>query len=282
MFTRQLWPPSYSRTAMRLAADIGDFWRDPIGGYFVERAFLQFCAGAHLWGYMIWGDIGESDLRALALSVGHKGWDDYQPHRSFIDLSRVTSVDTSAYAILRDAQAAHREELARRITKMVIVRPDSIVGAIAEGIQRLVSFPHPVEVVATAEEGLRRLGVENVALLPTLEAARASLESSARVVADLHAVLDAHLPELALPAVAKLLGMSPRSLQRKLRELGTSYQAERSLAQIRVAQRLMSQTEATLSQIALDVGCRSLQHFSTLFRRIAGETPSRWRVAHRR
>jgi AraC-like DNA-binding protein len=282
MFTRQLWRPNKTRTAMRLASDIEDFWRDPIGRYFVERAFLQFCAAADLWGYMIWGDIGESDLQALARTVGHKGWNDFQPHRSFIDFSRVTSIDTSGYAILRAAQAANRDELARRITQMVIVRPDGIVGAIAEGIQHLVSFPHPVEVVASAEEALRRLGVEDAGVLPVLEAARASLESSARVVADLHAVLDAHLPEFALPAVAKLLGMSPRSLQRKLRELGTSYQAERNLAQVRVAQRLMSQTDATLSQIALDVGCRSLQHFSTLFRRIAGETPSQWRVANRR
>jgi AraC-like DNA-binding protein len=269
---------------MRLAADIEDFWRDPIGRYFVERAFLQFCASADLWGYLIWGEIGESDLQRLAFTVGHEGWKNCEPHRSFIDFSRVTSIDISGYPILRAAQAAHRDELARRIKQMVIVRPDSIVGAIAAGIQHLVSFPHPVKVVATAEEGLRRLGVADASLLTVLEleAERARLESSARVLADLHAVLDAHLPELALPAVAKQLGMSPRSLQRKLRELGTSFQAERNLAQVRVAQRLMSQTDATLSQIALDVGCHSLQHFSTLFRRIAGETPSQWRVANRR
>jgi AraC-like DNA-binding protein len=267
---------------MRPAADIEDFWRDPIGSYFVERAFLQFCAAFDLWGYMIWGDIGESDLQALARTVGHKGWDDVAPHRSFIDFRRVTSIDASGYAILREAQAAHHDKLARRITQMVIVRPDGIVGAIAEGIQHLVAFPHPVEVVATAEDALLRLGVDDARVLPVLEAARASLASSARVVADLHAVLDTHLTELALPAVAKQLGLSPRSLQRKLRELGTSFQTERNLAQVRIAQRLMAQTDATLSQIALDVGCRSLQHFSTLFRRIAGETPSQWRVTNRR
>lgn len=267
---------------MRLAADIEEFWRDPVGSYFVERAFLQFCAASDLWGYMLWGDIGESDLQALARTVGHKGWDDVAPHRSFIDFRRVTSIDGSGYAILREEQAAHHDQLARRITRMVIVRPDGIVGAIAEGIQHLVAFPHPVEVVATAEDGLSRLGVDDARVLPVLEAARASLASSARVVADLHAVLDTHLPELALPAAAKQLGLSPRSLQRKLRELGTSFQAERNLAQVRIAQRLMAQTDATLSQIALDVGCRSLQHFSTLFRRIAGVPPSQWRVTNRR
>src|SRR5437588_11169806 len=117
MFTRQLWRAG---TAMRLAADIEDFWRDPIGRYFVERAFLQFCAAADLWGYMIWGDIGESDLQALARSVGHTRWNDFPPHRSFIDFSRVTSIDASRFAILRAAQGAHRDELARRTTQMVI------------------------------------------------------------------------------------------------------------------------------------------------------------------
>jgi AraC-like DNA-binding protein len=266
---------------VQAARDLADFWRAPIGRYVVERAFLQFCAVEDLWGYVIWGDLTEPDVRAIATSVFHDGWNDAPAHRSFIDLRRVTAIDATGFTMLRTAQAEHREQLARRVTQMAIVRPDGFIGAIAEGIANVVSFPHPVEVFATAEEALARLGVAP-ALLAELDAAGASVAPSTRVVAELHTVFDTQPPDVTLPAVAKLLGLSPRNLQRKLRDLGTTFLAERNLAQVRLAQRLIAQTDATLSQIALDVGCRSLQHFSTMFRRVTGQAPSQWRTAQRR
>lgn len=45
------------------------------------------------------------------------------------------------------------------------------------------------------------------------------------------------------------------------------------------AQGLMLSTDAPLSQIALDCGLADQAHFSRLFRRIVGETPSAWRRA---
>ena len=263
---------------MRRAVDTEDFWRAPGGRYVVERAFLAFCGADDLYGYVLWGALTEADIRAITASVFHPGWASARPHRSLVDLRDVTSIDPSAFTALRDTQAANREQLARRVTHMVLVRPDGLIGAIAEGIANVVSFPHPIEVVATAEAALERLDASW--LHAELVAARAS-HANARVVAELHALLADHPPDLALPAAAKLLGRSPRNLQRQLREAGTSYLAERNVAQVHRAQRLIVDTDATLSQIALDVGCRSLQHFSTLFRRVTGETPSQWRASHR-
>ncbi|MBZ0237586.1 MAG: helix-turn-helix domain-containing protein, partial [Deltaproteobacteria bacterium] len=68
-------------------------------------------------------------------------------------------------------------------------------------------------------------------------------------------------------------------LQRHLRAAGTAFQRELDAARVRVAQRLLETSRASLTEIALDVGCASPQHFSALFRRVAGQPPSAWRAA---
>jgi AraC-like DNA-binding protein len=264
---------------VRRAADADELFRGPPGAYVVGRAFVVFCADADLWGYVMWGALAEADIRAITSSVFHPGWSSVAPHRSLVDLRDVTAIDPSAFTALRETQTAHREQLAHRITHMVIVRPDGLIGAIAEGIGNVVSFPHPVEVVATLDAACTRFRAPE--LRTELEALRTAREADARVVAELHALLSTQPPALALPEAAKRLGVSSRSLQRRLRDAGTTYLAERNIAQVHRAQQMMRETDATLSQIALDVGCRSLQHFSTLFRRVTGETPSQWRTIHR-
>jgi AraC-like DNA-binding protein len=92
-------------------------------------------------------------------------------------------------------------------------------------------------------------------------------------------LLEAKPGRVELPAVAKALGMSARTLQRHLAEHGTSFQLEMNAAQVRIAQRLLSDGDANLSSIATEVGCASLQHFSALFHRVTGERPSAWRAA---
>ena len=47
------------------------------------------------------------------------------------------------------------------------------------------------------------------------------------------------------------------------------------------AQELLVETAEPLAQIALAVGFQTQAHFTTVFRRFAGETPYRWRCAHR-
>ncbi len=37
-----------------------------------------------------------------------------------------------------------------------------------------------------------------------------------------------------------------------------------------------------LTAVAVEVGCASLQHFSSLFRKLVGESPSTWRDLHRK
>jgi AraC-like DNA-binding protein len=46
------------------------------------------------------------------------------------------------------------------------------------------------------------------------------------------------------------------------------------------AQELLKQTEASLVDVALTVGFQTQAHFTTVFKRFAGDTPHQWRRAH--
>jgi AraC-like DNA-binding protein len=85
------------------------------------------------------------------------------------------------------------------------------------------------------------------------------------------------LPDVNLSEVARELGMSERTLQRRLKEAGTSFQAELNAVQVRMAQSLLRETDMKLTAVAVEVGCASLQHFSSLFRKLVGDSPSAWR-----
>ena len=77
--------------------------------------------------------------------------------------------------------------------------------------------------------------------------------------------------------IAGSLGMSERTLQDHLRRAGTSFRRESNEALVRAARELLENSDASLTEIAIDVGCASLQHFSTVFRKVAGVTPSEYR-----
>lgn len=102
----------------------------------------------------------------------------------------------------------------------------------------------------------------------------ASLLSTVRVR------LDA-APGLPATELARQLGVSVRTLQRRLCGLDTTYQREVADARLRLAKKLMRSTSHPIKWIALEAGCASVQHFSTFFRDRTGLPPSRWRSSER-
>jgi len=107
---------------------------------------------------------------------------------------------------------------------------------------------------------------------PGVDPRRASLDR-------LQAALALDLLHASLPSVAARLGTSSRSLQRHLRELGTSFRLELAEARVREAKRRMQSPRLTLTTIALDLGFASIQGFGRSFRRSTGVCPGAWRSA---
>jgi AraC-like DNA-binding protein len=77
--------------------------------------------------------------------------------------------------------------------------------------------------------------------------------------------------------VAKSLGMSARTLQRRLGELGTTYQELLDHVRQRVARRLLTNTNLSMEEVAFLLGFEEVNSFMRAFHVWEGMTPARWR-----
>jgi AraC-like DNA-binding protein len=84
------------------------------------------------------------------------------------------------------------------------------------------------------------------------------------------------MPSGPVPAavIAAELHMSPRSLQRKLREEGTTYKAVLEETRRDLAKRLIEDEELSLSDITYMLGFSEVSSFSRSFKRWTGMAPS--------
>ena len=89
-------------------------------------------------------------------------------------------------------------------------------------------------------------------------------------------------PGLAVDEAAKALGLTGRTLQRRLQAEGTTFLAESRKATVRRAKHLLSTTDDKVADIARAVGCATAQHFTELFRTETGVPPAAWRAAARK
>ncbi len=78
----------------------------------------------------------------------------------------------------------------------------------------------------------------------------------------------------AIELVAKDLGMSPRTLQRHLRQAGTSFRKLVDEARTSLAQRLLK-SGLSVTEVAFVTGYQDLASFSRAYRRVVGKPPSR-------
>jgi AraC-like DNA-binding protein len=139
-----------------------------------------------------------------------------------------------------------------------------------------------VRVFADRKEALAWLSYDDGQILTELQRICDDACGTREVTRRVRDHLAADLHDASIGRAAKALALSARTLQRRLKEEGTSFQAELNAAQVRAAKRLLEESDQKLTTIAFDVGCATLQHFSDLFRRHTGEAPSAYRERLRR
>ena len=79
--------------------------------------------------------------------------------------------------------------------------------------------------------------------------------------------------------VAGQLGMSGRSLQRRLSDKGLTYRGLVDKSRRLLAERLLHETEYSLAEVAFMTGFSEQSAFTRAFKRWAGETPRSYRIA---
>jgi AraC-like DNA-binding protein len=263
---------------VRRASSIEDFLAAPIGAYVVDRAFAYFAPHDHLSGYMVWGRPTAFDFEALARILPIMHAPTKAPHAVMLDLRAMEGLEQGAFHLAVTYTLDNYAAFKRAVARLAIVRGNTVGGAIAAGFFRVVPAYSPLRVFTRIDKTLDWLGRSGD--LAWYDALYRELEETRGIpslLQGLREILDAD-PRVSIVESAKRLGVSPRTLQRRLAEARTNLTREAAGAQIRMAQRLLLETEATLTEIAYAVGCSSAQHFSTLFRRMTGEAPSEWRA----
>lgn len=266
---------------------VDELAKNPVGAYVRGDTFVHGCVHPELWFLLLWGRPTHDHAMRLYRSLKLELQTPAVPHAKLIDASRIGGGDPMSFQLLERYLTEFGEQLARWIVKTALVRPSGLSGAMVSGVYEVLPAPYPVEVFPDALAGLEWLK-RTVSFTPTpeeiapvLDRLCESAESTPPVVGQLAIWLDAHLSGMTLEDAARALGMSDRTLQRRLGELKTTFQDQVADARIRAAQRLLKDSDAPITSIALEVGCASSQHLGALFRKHAGTSPSEWRKRHR-
>jgi AraC-like DNA-binding protein len=262
---------------MRCLATVEDYLRDSTESYFIDREFCAFHTGT-LFGIVAWGRPALSGAQRVVHARGAELLDP-GPHHVVIDYRLVEVIDVEAFKCLAEWVSTHRETLSQNTAKVALIQPNEpFAAATVAGFYNVVKPPYPSQLCTTIEEAETWLEVPTVA--PVTEVCEASSAGHSTTTA-LVAVLE-RTPGLAVDEAAKALGLTGRTLQRRLQAEGTTFLAESRKATVRRAKHLLSTTDDKVADIARAVGCATAQHFTELFRTETGVPPAAWRASARK
>lgn len=264
---------------MEAASSLDHYMSSPVGRYLVGPSFVVWWKSVRLNGILLWGRPEEEHILRLTRALDAELSPHVAPHASLIDARRVWGVDGAAFNALMKYVDSRRSPFSRLVQRQAVLRPEGLAGAAIAGFYTVLTPGYPASSFTNAPAALDWLDVEKEerCVCDELDALVDHLNGSTGTVLQLRAYLERRLGDACIARAAQELGLSERSLQRQLRECGTSFRAELNGAQVQAAKSLMLDTGHDLKRVAVEVGCASLQSFSTLFKRIEGSSPSRWR-----
>jgi AraC-like DNA-binding protein len=256
-----------------------DYLGAPLDHWTSGEGWLHFSTtDPPLAGAVTWGTCGVPMCEAL-LACATASRAALPAHAALLDGSRTPKIEAISFRVAAEYVLRNREAVSRSVVRFAAVRPSGIAGASAEGFFRMVPAPYRVKVFDARGDALRWLGCAGLApMIDEIESRAAASVEGVTVLPDLHRAIAENLTEGVLAHAAKTLGISTRSLQRRLRAEGTTFQRELSFVRLRAAQQLMLETDLPLTRIAAEAGFASASALSTSFRKHTGTSPSAWRM----
>lgn len=236
--------------------------------------WLHFRRGLELWGICVWGRPTPRELATLPTLWCRRG----PARKLLLDVRQLDGFDADCDVLGMDGFACARRALLDASCEVLLITARNAVGVAFEDWASNWLDASRLRAFSELEPAL-------VHALPTLDAyvgveieqrLQVAIERS-RFVDQVRAALASDLAESRVSRVAARLGLSSRTLQRRLAESGTTFRAELTAARLLAARRHLRGSNSPLTQIAFDVGFASLQTFSRHFRRATGATPSQWR-----
>lgn len=264
---------------MTPAATPDDFLRAPAGTYYIGRCFAFWQQSRELDGLAIWGHPDADSLRVVVrlLEVGTRA-----PHRSLLDMRGLTGVDFEGFDVMYRGVRDHQERFAKNIEMQAILRPEGPIGALVLGFYNLIPVRYPVKQFTNEDDALVWLEIAHRGdVLAELADMRETAFGRPELVTRLRARLAATNGHGSPEQLAKALGLSLRSLQRKLSDFGTTVRDEVHAFRVERAKKLLLEADDSLLAVATAVGFESVRTFSEIFGKRTGETPQTFRVRAR-
>jgi AraC-like DNA-binding protein len=265
-------------TGLRLVADLDAFLRQPAGAWLLGRGWLYACFDESFFAQVYWGRPARADIEQLTRAWQVELRPEAQPHEQLIDATELQGVEFELLEVIGRALMEHSAAVAAKVRRLAVVCNSGLAEALINGFFGTGAAPSTSQVFTEQRLALEWLG--RARLFEELAALRAESRGEGPL-AQLRAYLSGALADAKLDRAARSLGVTERTLQRRLKEAGTSFQDEVTVARVRAAEALMLETDRKLSDIAHAVGCASSQHFSDTFRRVRGVSPSEWRATHK-
>jgi AraC-like DNA-binding protein len=265
------------RTTADPADSLASYIASPTGSYVASRSAAVFWATEALSVLLFWGHPDEADAEFITVAVPACAAQFGHPPAMLLDLRGLEFLDLRAFEILSSGLVSKFGSQSRLCTRQAIVTPRGSVGAIVGQFFEFPSGGSCARSFTDAGDALVWTGVRDPKLLDDLERIPRISSLVSSMLTRLRTELERRPPGNARD-LARRFGVSQRTLQRRLRELGTTFQEEVTAAHLRIARRLMRETTHPLKWIAAESGYGSLQHFSSSFRARVGLSPSEWRA----
>lgn len=243
---------------------------------FIGRSFLYWQDERRALGTAMWGSPREPDIDEMIpfFEVGARPV--FKGHASFVDGRRLESVDLLAFGKLLTYLTRRRHVWGPNIGKQAILHPAGFVGVVVAGALHVARPPYPFKTFEDDDTGafgwcgvrdlrdVYRAQVDAVCALPEIvRSVRAALKEGGR---------------LKSAELSRRLGVSERTLQRRLAEAGTSLREQHEQHQLHSVEQLLSGTDLSLDAIAALTGFHSASHLVRRFKRAHGLTPGEWRA----
>ncbi len=245
-------------------------------GLLAERHALVWRYDADLWITAVWGTPDGHDvervLEAYRQLIATQG-----RFRAFLDFSRLTQVDPAAFESLATFMRDHKEHFEARVVWQAVVIPSGMLGALVSGFHAALGYRIDNHVFESVEEAVKTMFRPGEAeemrtrMLPRL-AELAQGELVDRIRGALR-----RQPRHDVDAIARLLAVSRRTLQRELARVDTSFREERLAIRIALAKERLQSSGASLEEVARELGFGSRQELTRQFTKVVGKSPSEFR-----
>lgn len=224
--------------------------------------------------FACWGRLAEDDVSLIlplydAIAEHNRGTFDL-----VTDVSAIEHVERSAFDAMSRYVQKHMKDRGRHIRRHALVRPEGVIGAMSAGFYALVAPPYPWRDFIELQDAFAWLERDARPFVAMISSARETVPELRR----LREFVAAHVSTATMPAAARALATSERSLHRRLVEHGTSFRAELQRARVAAAQTLLRETDEKLETIARRVGFSSASSFGVIFRRATGMTAGAYRA----